>query len=60
MQTLFILFQRLLPQHLLSRLVGALAKSELAMIKGFFIRAFCLFYNVNRQEAKRTSIEEYR
>lgn len=49
--TLFILFQHLIPQHLLSRLVGYLAACEIPWIKNPFIRWFAKKYQINMQEA---------
>lgn len=51
MRLLFILFQYLVPQHLLSRLVGNLAKSESRFISQTFIRWFIRRYQVDMGEA---------
>jgi phosphatidylserine decarboxylase len=59
MQNLFILFQYLIPQHLLSRLVGWLANSELAFIKGPFIRRFAQRFNVDMSEAADPELDNY-
>lgn len=48
---LFALLQHLIPQHLLSRLVGRLADSRLGPIKNSFIRLFNYSYNINMSEA---------
>lgn len=48
---LFILLQHLLPQHLLSRLVGRFADCRAPWIKNTFIRWFARRYGVNMQEA---------
>jgi phosphatidylserine decarboxylase len=56
---LFILIQSILPQHLLSRLVGWLAASELAWIKNAFIKLFAGVFEVNMQEAEETDLEAY-
>lgn len=48
---LFILLQRILPQHLLSRLVGMLAESRISWVKNTFIKVFARKYNINMQEA---------
>ena len=51
--------QRLMPKHLLSRLAGCIAASEVGFIKAVFIRAFCCFYTVDLSEAERQSISDY-
>ena len=48
---LLTLIQYLLPQHLLSRLVGWLAESRIGLIKNTFIANFAANYNVNMREA---------
>ncbi|HET8732110.1 MAG TPA: archaetidylserine decarboxylase [Moraxellaceae bacterium] len=48
---LFILFQHLVPQHLLSRFVGWLAESRIGVIKNTFIANFAAGYDVNMREA---------
>lgn len=48
---LFILFQYLLPQHALSRLVGHLARSTWTPFKKTFIKWFIRRYQVNMDEA---------
>ncbi len=60
MSYLFANLQRILPQHLLSRIVAMLARSEAAFIKFPFIHIFCLFFNVNLKEAERGTAAEYR
>ncbi len=56
---LFSLFQRFLPKHLLSRVVGKLAASKSPWIKSTFINVFCFFFDINLKEAERSSREEY-
>ncbi len=56
---LFILLQYITPQHLLSRIVGALAKSKITFIKNNFIKIFANRYQVNMSEAKKTNLTEY-
>jgi len=56
---MFALVQKLLPKHLLSRLVGYLATCEIVVIKTLFINLFCLFYRVNMNEAQRTNKNDY-
>ena len=48
---LFILFQHIVPQHLLSRLVGKIADSTTPWIKNTFITQFAKKYRVNMSEA---------
>lgn len=57
--TLFILFQHLVPQHLLSRLVGRLAACEIPWIKNPFIRWFAKKYQINMQEALQETPTAY-
>lgn len=49
--SLFIGFQHVVPQHLLSRFVGNLAASENSFIKNTFIKNFAANYDVNMSEA---------
>lgn len=51
MNQLFLLFQYLLPQHLLSRLAGRLACCRSAWFKNCFIRWFAARYRVDMNEA---------
>ena len=57
MSRLFILFQYLLPQHLLSRLVGKFAESRRLRLP--LIRAFIRRYKVDMNQAKVQDIEEF-
>jgi phosphatidylserine decarboxylase len=59
MDQLFIALQHLLPQHLLSRLVGWLARSELPFIRGPFIRLFASPFEVDMSEAAEPELEAY-
>jgi len=56
---LFILFQYLLPQHALSRLVGTLARSTWKPFKNVFIKWFIRRYEVNMEEALSADPETY-
>ena len=56
----FIASQYLIPQHLLSRLVGWFAASEIRWLKNTFISFFIRRYNVNMSEAQRKSADEFR
>jgi len=57
MGKLFALLQSVLPQHLISRLVGLLAKSEHRLVKSVFISLFSLAYDINMEEAVRQEDE---
>lgn len=59
MKMLFVWVQRLLPKHLLSRLLGRVARSRRPWIKNFFIQAFCFFFPVDLEEAERTDKSVY-
>ncbi len=52
MKSLFIFFQHVVPQHLLSRLVGKLAASEIPWLKNLLVRRFIRTYGVNMHEAQ--------
>lgn len=51
-QKLFVALQYLVPQHLLSRLVGWVARSEIAWIKTTFINTFIKRFGVDMREAE--------
>jgi phosphatidylserine decarboxylase len=51
MKTLFLLAQKIVPQHLLSRLVGMLASCEIGWLKNLLIARFIHIYGVNMAEA---------
>lgn len=51
MKLLFIIVQYLVPQHLLSRLVGKLAESEVPWVKNTFINFFLKRFNIDMGEA---------
>ncbi len=59
MDTAFIILQHLLPQHLLSRLVGQLAECRSPWLKNLLIRRFIAHYNVNMSEAAAQDAEDY-
>lgn len=59
-QQIFIAFQYLVPQHLLSRLVGWIAASEVQWLKNAFINFFISKFGINMNEAKRKSADEFR
>ncbi|MEZ5560136.1 MAG: archaetidylserine decarboxylase [Pseudomonadales bacterium] len=56
----FAAFQRLLPQHGLSRLAGRLAKSESARLSRLLIRTFARHYRVDMGDAAEPSLDGYR
>jgi phosphatidylserine decarboxylase len=58
-KTLFILLQHLLPQHLLSRLVGRLASCEWRWLKSALIRRFIRAYDVDMSEALQRDPDAY-
>ena len=60
MNTLFIFFQHLVPQHLLSRLVGAIAESEWPWLKNTFITWFINRYQVDMSEAANPNPSSYK
>lgn len=57
--SLFILLQHLLPQHLLSRAVGYLAESRCHWVKRPFIKTFAKQYKVNMSEAVIEDLEQF-
>lgn len=58
-KNLFIAFQYIVPQHLLSRIVGKLAASEVRWIKNLFINSFIKKFDINMQEAKFKQAEDF-
>jgi phosphatidylserine decarboxylase len=59
MKSLFIIFQYLAPQHLLSRLVGKIANAKTVWLKNACIRKFIKRYGVNMEEAIQAAPEDY-
>ncbi|WP_421869808.1 archaetidylserine decarboxylase [Motiliproteus sp.] len=59
MARLFALLQYLIPQHLLSRLVGRLADSRIGWIKNSFIQLFHRIYDINMNEALEPDLKAY-
>lgn len=57
--SLFILSQYLLPQQLLSRLVGRLANCQTRWVKNSFIRWFAQRYQVDMSEAAQPDLSAY-
>jgi phosphatidylserine decarboxylase len=60
MDTLFIFLQYILPQHLLSRLVGFLASTEISWLKNALISTFIGQYNVDMNQALYEKAEDYK
>lgn len=56
----FIVLQYLLPQHLLSRVVGWLAENETPWLKNFLIERFIRQFGVNMNEAAEKDYRSYR
>jgi phosphatidylserine decarboxylase len=56
---LFIALQRLIPQHLSSRLLGKIADSEITWLKRFLINQAVKTYRVDLSEIAVASIEDY-
>lgn len=51
MNTLFVIIQYLIPQHLLSRCIGKIAETEFSLIKNPFILLFIKIFKVDMSEA---------
>tara|TARA_R110000787_G_scaffold75748_4_gene167572 strand:- start:18193 stop:19062 length:870 start_codon:yes stop_codon:yes gene_type:complete len=56
---LFCALQRLLPHHLLSRLLAPLAESRINWLKTLLIKAFIRHYQVDVSIAERTELKTY-
>jgi phosphatidylserine decarboxylase len=56
---LFILLQHLLPHHLLSRLVGWLANTEIQWIRRAFIHGFAKHFDVDMTDAAEPDLDAY-
>lgn len=56
---LFIGFQHIAPQHVLSRLVGWFAASESPLIKNTFIKVFHQRYNIDMSLAEQENLTSY-
>lgn len=55
----FVRLQKILPQHLISRVLGRLAASE-GPLRGPLVRLFARVYGVDLAEAERTDLADYR
>ncbi len=56
---LFILLQQILPQHLLSRLVGGLASCRWVWLKNFLIDQFIDYFQVDMAQAKKQQASDF-
>jgi phosphatidylserine decarboxylase len=56
---LFVVVQYLLPQHLLSRLVGWLAETRIGPLKNLFITSFIKVFKVDMSEADEPDKDHY-
>ena len=59
MDKLFIGFQYLVPQHLLSRLVGYLAETKISWLKNLLIKSFIKQYDVDMSLALNSDYKSY-
>ena len=59
MDTLFIIFQQLLPQHWLSRLAGWLADNQTTWLKNLLIERFASHFKVDMREAADPELRNY-
>lgn len=59
MKSVFILLQRIVPQHLLSRFAGYLAGIQAPWFKNMAIRLFVRVFHVNMAEAESARAEDY-
>lgn len=60
MKLLFALLQRILPHHLLSRVVARAAEARVSWFKNLLIRTFISVFRVNMDEADREGPGDYR
>jgi phosphatidylserine decarboxylase len=59
MKQLFILMQYLIPQHLLSRMVGRIAECRIDWVKNTFIQQFVRHFKVDMSEALQPDPRQY-
>jgi len=59
MSKFFIAVQHIVPQHLLSRLVGYVADSKVSWIKNTFIKVIIRIFKVNMDEAASAELADY-
>lgn len=58
-EKLFICLQYILPQHLLSRIIGKVAQSKNKKLKNYLIKLFIKQYDVKLEEALDNNIDNY-
>ncbi len=59
MKKLFVLLQHLVPHHLLSRMLGALAECHWRWLKNPLIRLFISVYKVDMSETVKTDVADF-
>ncbi len=59
MKQLFIIIQHLLPQHLLSRLVGRIADCRMDWVKNTFIKMFASHFKVDMSDTQQPDLRQY-
>jgi phosphatidylserine decarboxylase len=59
-EPLFAALQQVIPQHMLSRIIGKLAECEFAPLKNKIITAFVDYYGVNLSEALISNAESFK
>lgn len=57
--SIFLLPQYLLPQRLLSRLLGKIARCQWPWLKNFIIKHYCKFYHIDLSEAQESEYRNY-
>jgi len=59
MNQLIVLFQKFLPHHMLSRIMQAITRIRLQLLKDLFIRTFIHLYKVDMSEAVQPDPKQY-
>ena len=57
---IFVAIQRVMPKHLLSRLIGRLAESKIIWLKKFLIARAISYFDINMDEAMFNDQNSYR
>jgi phosphatidylserine decarboxylase len=57
---IFVAIQRVMPKHLLSRLIGRLAESKIIWLKNFLITRAISYFGINMDEAMFNDQNSYR
>ena len=57
---IFVAIQRVMPKHLLSRLIGRLAESKIIWLKNFLITRAISYFDINMDEAVFNDQNSYR